>query len=269
MPWNPDMPEDGDPATAASLNTLFDSSQTWLGSITRAGLRRGTFNRFHAASVINNSFGLSVFGEGIIQQYDFATFGNSVDLISWGHDGGSGDAGDIGTADRAVVGHESCGISPAPSPAVITFAGSGFHIGMDNGDRVAFVLVMFNCEVLDEDSKVFPFDPSVALSFSIQYEMNASGTWNTIARSERWVSLTDHISDPNSEGEVLYYDVPISVAIGTALVAADGFNNAVDKITAVRAMVTAYRFNNAPGSGAYFNLGNFRLTAIPIMAEDV
>ena len=263
------MPEDGDEVTATSLNNVFDSSQTWLGSITRAGLRRGTFNRFHAASVLQNSTGHTVYAEGLLMQYDLATFGASMDWVSWGHDGGSGDAGDLGTADRAIVGHESTSISAATNPALITFASSGFHIGMDNGDRVAFVLVMFNCQVMDEDSKVFPFDPSVALSFSIQYEMNASGTWTTIQRSERFVSLVDHIGDPSAEGEILYYDVPISVAIGTAVLQADGFDPAVDKITAVRAMVTAYHFNVAPGSGAYFNIGNWRLSAIPIMAEDI
>lgn len=273
MSWSPNYVEDGDHLTAVRIDGLFTDAQTWLtGGVTALGLQRGTFNYHHATSVLTpNGEGYTVVNteDSNIMDYTWATFGASIQWATFGQNGGSGDSGDLGSGDRAIVGHESTGYSG--DKAQIDFPAGGFHVGVDNGDMVAAILLLFNGEISQAAPGWGAFSathPEAAIVFSIQYQADGSGTWHTIKRSERFASVYDHasVSDETADAEEIDYDVPIISMLTEAQINADLGDASAHKISSIRAMVTSYDFQGVQEMA--FVIRNFRLTALPLLMKD-
>lgn len=279
MAWNPDYIEDGDAATAASVNSRLQDAVTWLSDITSSGLRRGAFNHFHAGCLLQpNSAGYTVYNneDGNLITYTHTVFTNSIHYSSHGAANGSSTGGDLGTGDRAIVGHPSNTSGYTGDTAQIDFPGSGIHVGMSNGDRCAAILLMFNCNVYiaEPDNGVpSPTELFAAVVFCIQYRLKNAGNWVTIQRTERFVSVEDHksVSDGSQPTEEINFDVPITTLLTETIVnATPGIvgNASTNPVTNIRAMVTTYQFNAGGGTTSEVTITNFRLTALPLLAED-
>src|SRR5687768_6285136 len=195
MPWEPDLIEDGEAATAARINGVFTDASDYVNDLDRAGLRRHCFNHYHAYQVITEvpADDLTFEGDSGYHVYTIATFGASLTYAAFGQDGGSSSGADIGSGDRVIVGHPSETGSYSGSGCVINLnSGTGYKVGMANGERCGAILCMFNCEIVKAtrgDATDFE------IMFCLQYRLNGAGTWFTIGESERFVSYTDHVLD--------------------------------------------------------------------------
>lgn len=267
MAWEPDYLEDGDDATAASVNTPLTAAQGWLGAITAPGLRRGAFNRYHAGCLLTpNSAGYTVKSDlSGVMTYTRVVFGASINYAAFGTDGGSATGGTLGTGDRAIVGHPSNTGGYTGPTANITFPGLGIKVGVTNGSMCAGILLMFNAEIVNADINFGPSPIPVEASvvFCLQYKLSSSATWFTLDRSERFMNVFDHVTGSGSMTEVQDLDTPITSFLSETIVEADG-TASTDYVTGVRAMVTSFSFF----AGSSFTLNRFRLTAIPMLAQD-
>lgn len=264
MPWEPTPLEDGDTANAASINSRLQGAQTWLRDVTRTGVRRGAFNHFHAPIMFPgpNFTPYTARGDHGQHDYEYVTFTTSLEYNAYGQDGGSDAAGNIGSGDRALIGHESqTGAYNGPE-ALIELDDDGLRVGMANGDRCGAILCMFNCQIVRMISNDITPNTDLQSVFCLQFQLNGAGTWYTIDDTESFESYADHIIDPGS-GEDCDLDVPIATLITKELVDAVG-DSSTDYVTGVRAMVTLH----SPIAGDSITLERWNLSVIPLHAQD-
>lgn len=266
MPWSPDYLEDGSSADASSVNTPLAGAQTWLQDITADGLRRGTFNRYHAGCLLTpNGAGYTVKSTSGVCTYTRAVFGASIDYAAYGTDGGSATGGDLGAGDRSILGHPSNTSGYAGPSALITFPGSGIKVGVTNGSMCAGILLMLNAEIVNADINFgpSPIPVEAGIMCCFQYKLSGSATWYTLDRSERFMNVYDHVTGSGSMTEVMDLDIPITSFLSEAVVEADG-TASTDYVQQVRAMVSSFSFF----AGSEFTINRWRLTAVPLLAQD-
>ena len=258
MAWEPDLIEDGDAATAASVNDRLDSYSTWVSALGRAAFRRGCFGMEHGGSVFERSLApLILSSEGQHQRYLYGTFGTSMAYSAFGADGGTETAGSY-TGDRAVVGHPDCpGYTGARARHVLN-SGTGYKIGMDSGDRIEALLCLFNCQVFNIDDGANVRNMEVMLCLQIQID----GTWWTLDGTESFVSVDDHKLDPTSTNEPLDIDVPIATLVSELTISELGYGPD-DPVTGVRAMVSL----RGAVASTEVSLSRWSLSVLPLYAE--
>ena len=260
MGWEPDFVEDGDSATAAATNALLDSAESWVNDIERAGIKRGAFNHFFPpVTGLLPATGTYTVDENLtIQNYLESTFAPSMTYTTFGADGGSDSTG-VYTGDRSILGHPDSG---SLNPGMLTLPGSGFRVGMDNGDRVGAILVMLNAELKDY---VKGGTPTVLyVMFCLQFRLNGAGTWFTIDSSERFVDCLARKIDSADVTEDVAIDCPIACLITEAMVEAVG-TAASDLVSHIRAMTSIYRVGGT--SATTVNIYHWNLTALPLHAQ--
>jgi len=248
MAWSPDYIDDGDDATAASVNSKFTTAQTWLEDIGSGGLRRGALNHHHAGQLLVNGSGSTIYGDHGTHTYDGSVIGAPLQYNSFGENG---------SVDRTLVGSP---VAYAGPDAQITFSPNIF-VGQANGDHCAAIMVLFNCEVKSSTSGLASPDRNSAVVFCIQFQLDGAGTWWTLERTERFVSMED-LKFEGGANEHLDFDVPIVTMITAADV--DHFaDSSTDRVSGVRAMVTTSNCD----TDTIVILNRFRLTAFGVNAE--
>lgn len=262
MAWEPNFIEDGDAATAVRINNIMDDAEAWVNDIGPEGLRRGTFNHFFPppTGVMPTTGNYRVYESSSLARYTKGVFLGSVTYTTYGADGGSSNAGDLGAGDRAVIGHVTArGIA---NPCQVSMPGGGFKIGMGNGDRVAGILCTLNVEVSDFN-KGAGVPTYMWIMVCLQFRLNGAGTWYTIDSSERFCSMFDRKLTHSSTDEKVEIDIPVAAFITEAMVEAVG-TAATDKVSDVRAVCSMY--SNTDNT-SWFDLGQWFLSAIPVHAD--
>lgn len=261
MPWEPDYIEDGEAASAASVNDRFDDAKAWIDELGRTSTRRGAFNHYHAWSPLTelDPAALTLVADDGEHTYDVATFGASLTYTTYGADGGADDVPSIGSGDRTLVGHPSQTGAGTPPECVITFT-EPYKVGMAEGDRVGGILLVLNMQVLKFDRN----DASpLSVMFCFQYLLDSGATWYTIDVSERILSHGDHVLDSTDADEIVDFDVPIATVLTKEVVDEHGDHNA-DSVEAVRVMLSLV----GPNPSSSVTLERFTFSALPLHAED-
>ena len=262
MPWEPDFIEDGSVGSAASVNDPLEAAQVWINDLEREGIANGAFNYLQAYQVLTEtkSTGFTKTGDDGLHTYNFGTFGASITYGGYGLDGGSSVAG-VYTGDRTVVGHPDQSGPYGQGKAEITFDGSGLKVGMENGERCAGILVLFNCVVQVYTVADYAVSDPVIM-FCIQYKLSGDATWRTIDESEAHASLHDHRIIDSTATELIGLDIPIATLITEATVDEHG-DPATQRVTGVRAMFSL----GGAIAGHSVSMGRFRLSALPLHAS--
>lgn len=268
MAWEPDFYDDGDAADAGGLNARLNDLRVWVNDLTRAGLRRGTFNRFHAAQVLKASVNplSKAYSGNVDMVYNTTTFNPSMTFAAAGANGGSDTAG-VFVGDRSVVGHPSCP-GYLGGKCELTFDGAGYRLGMTNGDRVAAILLMFNVQTLfiNEGAPAPAPPPGQVLRvfFCLQFKSNAAADWRTIDRTERYYGHDAHAISRAAATEKLDFDTSIGCLLVPQDMTDEGFAN-TNFVTGVRAMVSLVDH----GTDAVLTLRRFNLSAWPLHAKEM
>lgn len=235
MAWAPDFLEDGDTASAASINSRLLGAQSELNTIGRDNIRRGAINFDMAPRP--SPFGPYTIGGGDDGEHTYprSTFGASLDYTTFGADGGSRLTG-VYTGDRILVGHPDHGGASATPEAVLTLnGGTGIRLGFGSGDLCTGLLVLFNANVKRVGFSA-PAPAGLEVMFCIQYKSSGSATWFTVPSSERFVSRSDHVVDATSTTERMDIDVPIVCWLDDDNLDGDGLNPATMPVTHVAAL---------------------------------
>lgn len=264
MTWNPSLMVDGDAADSDSINTPLDLASTWLNAIDSTGFGPGMVGPEHAASINHAHDPRTVSSYGVLIVYTQATFTSSIEYNAFNDDGGSATALDLGSGDRAILGHPSC---PGYTGGPCILAG-GAKVGMDAGDDVGFYLVLLNAELVAVDTNgnaVTNMDVMVCLQALI------NGTWYTLPTTERFVSVDDHKKVVTADAENMTYDIPIATRITPYLV--DGLEGEDAHLTyaviAVRAMVSLRDTIGSLASGVSMTFHQFNMSLLPIRAAEI
>lgn len=263
MAWAPNYLEDGDDATAASLNGKLTGAQATLENIEKDSLHRGAFGPHHAATtIITGGFPSAVYGDDGLHVYPRSVFGASINYATFGANGGSSSGADLGTGDRLIVGHPSQTGPYGGTTALVSFGGLGIRVGMNNGSHCAGILVDFNCEIQSADTDQSPVNDYSAVMFCIQFRLNSAGTWYTIDLSERFMSINDHVREDLAL-ENMDLDCPITTLIRPATLTGVGEDPATDYVTDIRAMMSLVDC----GANSEVTLNRWRLSAAGILAD--
>ena len=251
--------EDGDDADAASMSDQFGAMESAVNSVVGYGInmRRGTFNKAHAASLFIAEAPTTVSSEGQYQTYDFTTFGSSITYATFGADGGTETTLSY-TGDRAIAGHPDCA-GYTGSLAEVTFAGVGYRVGQSKGEKTSGILVLWNVELSKTTN-----NSVTGLEFMTCIQIKVGTSWYTIDRTERFLSIDDHKLDTSENDEIISYDVPISTIIVNSDFTALGLS-VNSRVLAVRAMVSM----KGCVAGVSFTLHRWTLTAGPIYTGEV
>lgn len=258
MAYEVDPLEDGDDLTAASVTDALGAAKTWVDALTPAqSMRRGAVNHVQTGKLFpTGGDALTAKNDDELQNYTFATFGASIAYNAYGADGGSDLGANLGSGDRAIIGHPSCPGYTGEDAQLTLNGGTGWLIGETRADRVTGVLVLLNVDV----DGVVQNAAAREIMVCIQYKLSSSATWWTIEESESFISHTDHVDDPTST-EDLSYDIPIATLIDDVVVDENG-TPATDRLVGIRAMVSC----RTAVAGVSFTLQRWNLTAIPIFA---
>lgn len=262
MAWEPTFVEDGDSATALRINTALNDAEAWINDLGAAGIRRGAFNHFFPppTGVLPTTSTWAVYESSAVARYTKGTFLGSVTYTTYGADGGSSNAGDLGAGDRAVIGHVTArGVA---NPAQVSLSGGGWRVGMNNGDRVGAVLCLLNVEIRDffKGAGVPTF---MWVMVCLQFRLNGSGTWYTIDSSERFCSMFDRKLDHASTTEMVEIDLPVAAVITETMVDAVG-NPATDKVSDVRAVCSMW--SNTDNT-SWFELNQWNISVLPVHCD--
>lgn len=247
--WEPSFLVDGETPGATGVNSLFANARTTVNNLDRNALRRGAINRFCAPVVIpsGNPKVISWSGAGT-HTYSDAAIGAAIRYTTFGANG---------TTDRTVIGSTGTG-AVNPSDASVSFDGTGYLLG-GNGTgsgNVQWIFAMFNVDVYDIDDA----SPTVQAMVCLQYKCSASATWQTLAKTERFVSRDSH----RRSSEAIWCDIPIRTAITSTTLTNAGFNAATARVTGVRAVCS---ISGGTALGSVLHLGSYRLSAIPILSS--
>lgn len=262
--WNPSPIDDGDDASAASVNNRLSGARDWINDLTAASLRRGCFNPDQAASMLaqTSSFTATSGNQGSCL-YTTATFGDSITWNSYGFDGGAETAPEVGTEDRSIIGHPTAAAAGTYTGGVckVTMPGSGYRVGYTNGSRVTGILCRLNCEV----RRIIrgAAGTGIQAMVCVQYQVDGAGTWWTVPESESFVTSDDHMLDSTSTTEKIRIDVPIATLILPSTLTADGLTPGTNRVTGVRGMVSLV--NGAADS--QLEIHEWVLSAAPIRGK--
>ncbi len=261
MPWDPTLKEDGDAATAASVNDAMTAAEVWLNDLTRDAFRAGAVGREHADSLFHRCSPVTKAYEGANSMlYTFATFGASITYTTFGADTASDTAG-VYVGDRAVLGHPDCPAYAGGIAAVTLNSGNGYRVGTENGHEVSAILALLSCELTMVNRNA---TATTSIMVCLQFQTNGAGWW-TIDVSERFVSTDDHKVVPATGTEVMLYPIDIATLITPDVITGVGLDPAADRVTGVRAAVSMV---NA-GAGMSFTFNSYVVTAVPLYTAEV
>lgn len=260
MSWSPNFIEDGETPGVSNINTLFTGFRTYVNSLDRSALRLGALNVDQTPSIIKSGEPSVVEHNATdTHSYTDAIFGASIRYTTHGANGGTSTAG-LYTGDRLIIGHpDQTNTAAAPAARITLNGGTGYLVGNNGTDKVSFILVMFNVDVVQIIDGSSECDAMVCL----QFKHSGSGTWFTLPKTERFVSKNDHKHSPTDTLERVWVDVPIRTIIGVDQMTAVGGDPAVDEVVGVRAMCSL----KDGSAAAILYLGSYRLTAIPMLAQ--
>lgn len=260
MAWAPDYLDDGDPANAGSVNDPLADGVAWVNGMGRAAFTRGAINYVQAAQPLSEykTTGFTKEGDSGRHNYSRSVFGASLNYSAFGTDGGSDSSG-VYTGDRTIVGHPDATGAYSDGLAQLSMQAGGVRVDMGGDDRCIGILVLFNVNVV---RFFFPDAVDFEAMFCIQYKTLGDATWRTVSVSERFISLKDHVIEPDGV-ELVDIDVPIATLITKDTITSKGGTTASDPIMGIRAMMSL----KDSVSGAFITLDRWNLTALALHAS--
>lgn len=268
MTWNPTPLEDGDAATAASINDRLTGARDWINDLDGNAIRRGAFNRYHAGKLLPSATiaQLTASGDHGYMVYDRATFGVSMNYTALGTNDGTETAASY-TGDRAIIGHPDAAAAGSPYSgglAKLTMPLGGYRIGMDAGDRVCGILCRSNVQVRKMVRGAAGTNMEVMVCW--QFRLNSAGTWWTIPETESFVSFTDHVISDTSAIELMDIDIPIANVLYPITVSAIAGGSSTDRVSHFRMMCSMVN-SVAAGPASQLWIHRWNMSAIPFHAK--
>lgn len=261
MSWAWTPAQDGDVFDAVYLNGLFSTAKTWLDDIEASGIREGSFNRHHCGDIMRDAILLEG-DESATHVYNQSVFGASIVYSSYGADGGTTTAGDLGSGDRIVVGHPSATGGYTGAKAEYNWLAPGRRVGMANGstsDNCNSIVLQGNVALVD-------IDPASAadLEFMLcfQYQNSSDGTWRTIDHSERFWRFDDKIIGSENVG----LDCAVDAVLTPDIFDEHGAQ-ATDYVQGVRMMASLYATGTT--TNIEFTLNSWSMLILRPYASDL